>query len=253
MAICKTQSISIPGISYEKDIFTLLENQVDFEKFHTFLSHRRSIRNFNSKPVPKLLIDKIIDAIALAPYGMDAKSISITVINDRKIIEKALPLMAEFYRNIEKWLKNPFIRLMMRKNAGLSAFNTLKDHLLPMIKVGHYDITGGKDNITRNAPALIIFHAPKGTPESVEDAHIRLTYALLAANSLGLGATAIGLVPPAVNKDKRVRSVFEIPENHDALASLILGYPKYHFKNGIIRSGFSVRYLGDAFNDNTNS
>jgi nitroreductase len=242
MAICNTHSISIPGITYEKDIFKLSENLVDFEAFYTFLSHRRSMRNFSSKPIPKSVIDKIIDAVALAPYGMDANSISITIINDRTIIDKALPLMSEFYRNIEKWLKNPIIRRMMRRSAGLSAFNTLNGHLLPMIKIGHYNIDGGRDNITRNAPALIIFHALKGTPEAIEDAHIRLTYALLASHSLGLGSTAIGLIPPAVNKDKRVRSVFEIPETHEALASMILGYPKYHMKNGIIRKGFNVKY-----------
>jgi nitroreductase len=244
MAICNTHSISIPGITYEKDIFKLSENQVDFEKFYVFLSHRRSVRNFSPNPIPKLLIDNIIDAIALAPYGMDANGISVTVINDRGIIEKALPLMSEFYRNIEKWLKNPIIRHKMRRSAGLSAFNTLNEHLLPLIKIGHYNIDGGKDNITRNAPALIIFHAPKGTPEAIEDAHIRLTYALLAAQSLGLGATAIGLVPPVVNKDKGVRAAFEIPEAHEALASMILGYPKYHMKNGIIRKGFNVKYTG---------
>ena len=158
--------------------------------------------------------------------------------------------MSEFYQNIEKWLKNPFIRFMMKRKTTEGTFNTLTHHILPMVKVGHYNFEKGKDNITRHAPVLIIFHAEKGAQEAYEDAHIRLTYALLAAHSLELGATAIGLVPPAINKDKRVKQIFQIPETDEALASLILGYPKYHIKKGIIRKGFNVKFINQEIADN---
>lgn len=243
MAICSSQSISIPGLSYENEVFTLKENHVDYDTFHNFLTHRRSVRVFSPMPVSNMVIEKIIHSIALAPYGADCDCVSITVINDRKTIEKALPYMSEFFKNIKKWLANPFIRFMMKRRVSAGTFNTLKDHILPMIKLKHYELDNGADNITRHAPVLIIFHAKKGAPEALEDAHIKLTYALLAAHSLGLGATAIGLVPPAVNKDERVREIFQIPKTDEALSSLILGYPKYHIKKGVIHNNFKVNYI----------
>jgi len=245
MAICETNSISIDGLEYGKDVVDLSEFAADFDRFRSFLLHRRSVRNFSDVPVPNMVIEKIIDSVSLAPFGADAGNINITVVNSKEVLTKALPLLSNFYRNIGTWFKNPFIRYIIRRNAGENSYRTLRDHILPMVKIGHYDITDGIDNITRNAPALIIFHSQKGTSEAVEDSHIKLTYALLATHALGLGATAIGLIPPAINKDKKIRDIFQIPESEVALASLIVGYPKYRLKKGVIRRRFNVNYLSN--------
>ncbi|HOP04506.1 MAG TPA: nitroreductase family protein [Tenuifilaceae bacterium] len=245
MAICATNSITIDGLEYGKDIVDLKEFAADYDRFRCFLLQRRSVRNFSDVPVPNMVIEKIIDSVSLAPFGADASNINITVVNNKDILANALPLLSNFYNNIEKWFKNPFIRYMIRRNAGENSYRTLRDHILPMVKIGHYDIKNGIDNITRRAPSLIIFHSQKGTPEAIEDSHIKLTYALLATHALGLGATAIGLIPPAINKDKKIREVFQIPQSEVALASLIIGYPKYHLKKGVVRRRFNVNYLSN--------
>lgn len=243
MAICDTKSICIDTISYEKNIFRLNDSLVDFEKFYNFIGSRRSTRNFKDKPVPKELIEKIILSLSQAPYGASPDNVEITIITDRKVIEKALPYMSEFFSNIGRWMKNPFMRYMIKSKKGIETLNTLKNHLLPKIETGHYDTNSGIDNITRKAPVLIIFHAPVGNEEHTDDAMIYSVYASLAAHSLGLGATHIGLVPAAINKMKEVKEIFKIPEENEAVISLIIGYPKYHFKNGIKRERTKVTWI----------
>jgi nitroreductase/NAD-dependent dihydropyrimidine dehydrogenase PreA subunit len=236
MAICNAQSVHIKSLSYKDNMIKLNPNNIDFTNFYNFLISRRSVRNFGKKPVEKKLIENILEAIYQAPFGAIQNSVDITVITDKNVIDKALPLMSSFYSKIENWITNPFMRWMIKRNAGIERFNTIKKHLLPRIKTGHYELKDGQDHITRNAPVIIIFHAPKESEEHTCDSLIFLTYGLLAAHAQGLGATVIGLIPPAINKVTELKFLFQIPEKNEAVASLILGYPKFQYKRGIKRN-----------------
>ncbi|MCD6365976.1 MAG: nitroreductase family protein [Bacteroidales bacterium] len=240
MAICTTKAIQVNGYSYEKDLFDLPKATVEYPQLIDFLSHRRSVRNFKDKPVPDEMIDKIIAAIDFAPYGSKPEKMHITVVNDRKKIEAILPGIEQFLNNIVKWVENPIISYFIRRKTGNETFNTIKNHLYPIAKTGNYKLKYG-DRITRGAPAILVFHAEAGAEEHTNNSMIYATYAMMAAQSLGLGATIIGLVPPAINKMKEVREKFGIPENHEAVISVIIGYPKYKYKRGIKREKYQVK------------
>ena len=137
--------------------------------------------------------------------------------------------MSKFYNDLVKWLKNPVSRFMIKRQITKETYNTITNHIVPAAKAGHYDTKSGNDNITRNAPVIMIFHANKGAEEHTNNALICVTYAMLAAHSFGLGTTIIGLIPPAINKVKELKVLFQIPEENEAVISLILGYPKYKY------------------------
>lgn len=235
MAICSTKAIQVSGFLYENELFDLPENIVHYKNFIDFLSNRRSVRNFKDKPVPRELIQEIIDSIAFAPFGSAPNEVNITVVNNRKIIESALPNISEFFDNIVKWVKNPFVRFMLKRKKDLETFNTITNHLYPIAKLGNYKLDYG-DRITRDAPAIIIFHAEKGAEEHTNNSLIYATYTMLTAHSLGLGATMVGIVPAAINKVNEVRNIFKIPEENEAIMSVIIGYPKYKYKRAIKRN-----------------
>jgi nitroreductase/NAD-dependent dihydropyrimidine dehydrogenase PreA subunit len=234
MAICNTKAMQRNDISYNNQLFELPENEVFYKEWKNFLATRRSIRNFKDKPVPKEMIQQIIDSIAFAPYSSSSDEVSITVVNNRKAIESALPLISEFLGNIVEWIDNPFIRFMIKRKKGIETFNTIKNHIYPIAKLGNYKLEYG-DRITRNAPAILIFHGSKCAEGHTNDSLIYATYAMLSAHSLGLGATMIGLVPAAINKIKKVKDIFQIPEDNEAVISIVLGYPKYKYKRAVKR------------------
>ena len=242
MAVCNAEVVQIEGLNYKEDFFKKPENNLNYPEFMDFLANRRSIRNFKDKPVEKEKIQQIIDAIAFSPNGSHPSKVEFTVVNNRKIIESALPKMADFFDNIVKWMNSPFMRFMIKRKKGIETFNTLENHLVPIAKSGNYQVKHG-DRITRNAPAIIIFHANKEAEEHTNNSLIFATYAMLAAHSLGLGATIIGLVPSAINKVLEVRQIFKIPEKNEAIISLIIGYPKYKYKKAIKRNKNKVTWL----------
>jgi nitroreductase len=234
MAVCNTKSIIVDGFGYDSDFTDLPRNNVDYNAFIDFLANRRSIRNFKDKAVPKEIIEKVLEALSFAPYGAEPEKIQITVVNDRKQIESALPYIENFLDNIVKWIEHPIASRMMKRRNIPEKFNTVKNHLYPIAKLGNYKLEEG-DRITRNAPAIIILHARKDAEEHTNNSMIYATYMMLAAHSLGLGATLIGLVPPSINKVREVREIFQVPYENEAVMSLILGYPKIKYRRTIVR------------------
>ena len=243
MAMCETKSISIEGISYETNFRELPVASVDYRQLMEFLMTRRSVRIFQNKPVTREVVDRILDVISTAPFGVSPDNVEITVITDKSLIEKAVPEMSKIYMQLGKIIKIPALGWLIRRSMSQETTNTLMNFIVPHINKGHYSYSDGIDDIARNAPALFLFHAPKGAEEHTVDAHIYLTYALLAAHSLGLGATAIGLIGPAINQSKSLRTKFRIPAGNEVVETMILGYPKLKFKRAIIRPRKKVAYI----------
>ena len=244
MAICPTQSISAGDLSYERDLFDLPMGGVGEGDFFNFLASRRSVRSFQDKPVEKEMLQRIVDAVALAPMGFPPPKVEVTVVQNRATIKKALPLLMKVYGSLNWGMKNPLVRFLMKKKMKPETFKTIQNYVMPAMEKGLPEMKEkGTDLFTRGAPALILFHAGRDSENHTEDIQIALTYGLLAAHSLGLGATAIGLIPPAVEREKELRKLFQIPKDNEVLASMIVGHPKLSYKRGIKRELARVTWV----------
>ncbi len=85
--------------------------------------------------------------------------------------------------------------------------------------------------ITR--PSLLIFHNSPYT--DVLDAGIACAYAMLAAESLGLGSTVIGGAPFILQRNKDLCRKLGIPDTNKLSIRLIIGYPAVSFHKTICR------------------
>jgi len=246
MAVCSTQSIVADGLSYETDFFELPENGSNGceTTFYNLIYTRRAIRNFKDKLVPKELLEKIVEAISFAPPGFPPLKYKLVVVQNSELIRNALPNMIKLYETLVKMMKKPMIRYFIKKEVGKKKFKTMQGHLMPLLISRLPELKAGtEDTITRNAPAMILFLADKNQEDINQDITIAATYGMLAAHSLGLGGSIMDLIPPAIEKDKELRDMFHIPENHNVVASIIIGYPKYKYARGIKRKLNNVEWL----------
>lgn len=242
MAICSTDAIKVSQYSYDENLFPLPEHKIDAQSFTDFIASRRSVRNFREKPVEKELIEKALESLCYTPSGAEPYKVEITVVNDREKIEKVLPLIEKFLDNVVKWVESPFVSRIIKMKKGSETFNTLKHHLYPMAKKENYKLKYG-DRISRGASALIILHADQGAEEHTHNSLIYATYISFALHSLGLGGTINGIIPAAINKDPQIKSYFNIPENHEAVISIMFGYPKYKYKKMIKRAPKKTHWI----------
>lgn len=246
MAICSTESIVINGLSYEKDFFDLPHQKFSGIEmsFLEMIKTRRAIRNFKDRPVPREVLDKIVEAISFAPPSFPPLKIKIVVVRNTKLIRQALPHMINFYNNMVQMMKNPFIRFLIKKEVGKKRMKTIQNHLIPLL-INRLPAlkSGEEDTLTRNAPAMILFLADKNGEDISQDVSIAATYGMLAIHSLGLGGSIMDIIPPAIEKDKYLRMLFCIPDDHEVVTSIILGYPKYKYLRGIKRNIKDVQWL----------
>lgn len=244
MSVCPTASAYAGGFSYEKDLFTLPDIKIDERDFINLITTRRAVRNFKDTPVPKELLEKIVEAISYAPPGFTPVKTEIIVVHDPAVIKKALPYMVDLYEFLLKKMKNPIVRLFIKKDVGKKKFKQMQTHMIPLMTARLPALKNGtEDTITRNAPAMILFHSDKNEEDLKEDLIIAATYCMLAAHSMGLGGSIMALIPPAINKKEELRKLFGIPDQHEVLTSVILGYPKYKYKRGIKRVLKNVKWI----------
>lgn len=245
MAVCPKSAMSVPGLSYDVDFYPLPAKSASAaDDFSRLIQSRRSVRNFQDRPVPHDMLEKIVSAIRLAPPGFPPVKTEITVMEDPEKIKAALPMMIKLYETLVSMMKNPLTRPFIRMEAGPEKFRVLQNHLIPLLVDRLPDLKSGKeDTLMRRAPAMILFHADRDAENYQVDINIALTYGFLAAHSLGLGATAMDIIPPAIDKSRELRAFFQIPDRNTVAASMILGFPKHTFRLGTRRDLKSVTWL----------
>ena len=244
MAICPTEAVQVEGLTYGEDLFNLPPVGMAASDLSGFLAHRRSVRVFQDRPVPRQVLQEIVDAMAMAPMGFPPHKTEVTVVQSRGTIEEALPLIVQRYEDLAAWMRNPFIRLMIRRRTSAAEYRSLSQHVLPSLAYRLPDMKAGQgDTLTRGAPAMLLLHASNQAESAEADAWIALTYGLLAAHSLGLGATALSLIPPVVDRTPKLRELVRIPAENRVLACMVLGYARHRFQRGIRRELAAVHWV----------
>jgi len=243
VAVCPTESIRMPKLPMEN--FQNPGKQVfGYDAFVDFLKCRRSIRVFKDKPVEQDLIDRILEASTTAPMGFPPHSTEALIIDRREELDFLVQECVKNYAFMVKGFSNPLTRTFIRLSAGAEDYVALKDYMLDVVKKAndayHRD---GTDLYLYNAPVLMLFHGSRGALSYEENAHLVCNYAMLAAQSLGLGTTILGIVPPIVDRSKILRKRYDLPKNNKVVTSLILGYPKYKYRKSIHRDLAGIRHL----------
>ena len=152
------------------------------------IEERRSIRNFEDKDVPEELVNKILESAKWAPSWTNCQCWEIVVIRDNQIKEQLKETMAP---------KNPATKSITGAPVLLAVCGKLNVS-------GYY---GG--------------HASTKFGEwFMFDLGLATQNMCLTAHSLGLGTVIVGLYD-----HNKAKEVIKVPEGHELVAILPLGYP----------------------------
>lgn len=243
VAVCPTGAMQLPRLP-ANDFEKLLKPAFDYDEFLDFLRCRRSVRVFKDRPVARDLIEKILAAAATAPMGLPPHSTEVVVIDRRQELDFLLEELVREYEAMVRAFSKPVSRALVRASVGAEIYRMLRDHVVEVTKWAneryHRD---GTDRYMYRAPVLMLFHANRWAFSYEENAHLVCHHSMLAALSLGLGSTIIGLIPPVVDRSKGLRERYGIPKPNRVLTSLILGYPKYKYQKSIRRELAGARVI----------
>lgn len=242
VAVCPTEALRLRTMP-DMDFDRLQRPSVDFDQFHEFLRTRRSVRSFKDREVAREDIDRILLAAATAPMGFPPHTTEVVVIDERDELKFLLESLVHHYDGLIRAFSNPVGRAFIRLETGPETYGELRDHVVEAATYANAEYRrDGTDRYMYGAPALMIFHASRWGASCEENGHLVCHHAMLAALSLGLGSTIIGMIPPVVERSKELRARYGIPKDHRVLTSLILGHPKYRYRQGIRRDLAGVQF-----------
>ena len=243
MAVCPEEAVTVNGrFLSPDDLFELpkKEETASYDSLMNLLNRRRSMREFKDKPVDRSLIDKVLEAARTAPMGLPPSDVNVLVFDSK---EKVRAFAEDFCGYLEKmrWIASSWFLTLMKPFWGKETDELFRGFMQPMIDNYISYMKKGENMVNYDAPVALYFY---GSPYSDPcDPIIAATYAMIAAESLGLGTCMLGAVHPFIqsgNAAKKFREKHGIRFKSREGLFLIMGYPKVEYVKGIRRSFASV-------------
>ncbi len=235
MMICPNEGLRVTGrgISPE-DLLPLppKETRASPESLAALMLARRSVRLFQEKEVPTEILDRVVEMASSAPMGIPPWDVGCAVLGSRRQVRALAERILKGYEGFLR-LFRPWVLALMRPFIGKARYEQLRHFLRPLAEMYVGNRARGRDVLFYDAPALMIFHHSAYAGQ--EDAVIACTYAMLAAESFGLGTTMIGAAAPMLQRDEALSLACGIPAGNKAALVLILGWPGVKYRRAIRR------------------
>ena len=243
VAVCPTNSIAVDGL--ETDAFGDLEPmEISNGQLLTLMRQRRSVRRYKDKPVPREVLDRIIEAVHASPTGAGRASNSVVVVDRREKIEVMMEHTYALYEKLDRMLDRPIPRYFIKRKTGARSVGMLESFVMPGMRwYIRWRNEGMGDEISRDCPALMLFHGPADEPMVEANGSIAAFHALLMAETLGVGGCFNHLIPAACNRNPELRAMLSLADDAEVHAGVTLGYPAIKFLRAIPRRAAEVRYL----------
>jgi nitroreductase len=247
MMVCPTAAIHVTGRKTGPERLVDLpsrEETASIEAFEGLCLRRRSVRRFSDRSVSRADLERIVAAAATAPMGIPPWEVGVTVLEGRDRVRAFSADVIGSYRGLLRFVDRNAVRWLMRVFLRRSTYEQWTSFILPLARelVGGWD--RGEDLLHYDAPALLLFHT--STYADTADAVIACTYAMLAAEAMGLGTTMIGSVAPAISRNRKVLEKAGIPKGNRPQIVLIVGLPAAEFRKGIRRPFASVTWSSEV-------
>ena len=210
VAVCPTGSLSHRVMAVEDCPPIKKEERLSRAQCEQFIRARRSIRIYKDTPVPQEEIANLIELARYAPSGHNTQSVQWLAMGTRTEIDKLAGLTVDWMR----WVLNnqKEMALAMHLDAAVGLWEA------------------GKDIILRQAPAVIVAHAPEEDMMAPTSSTIALTYLELVATSMGLGTCWAGYLRIAATNFPPVKQALALPKGHQCLGAMMVGYPSVRYQ-----------------------
>jgi ferredoxin len=240
MMVCPEGSITVTGRGISPEDLRPLPpegQRANADGLAALLLARRSVRRFKRREVEPQILDRVVEMAASGPMGIPPWDVGCVIVSGR---ERVRELAGHIVRGYEGLLRifRPWVLAVMRPLMGRARNEQYRHLIRPLAESYVRAHRLGKDHLFWDAPAVMVFHRSPYADEA--DATIACTYAMLAAESLGLGSTIIGGAAPVLRRNVELCRKLGVPAGNEPILTLILGYPAAGFKRTVRRRFTSV-------------
>ena len=100
-AVCPTSSLVVSGLNPNE--FGPIQSQaINDEQLLVMMKQRRSVRRYKNEPIPRKTLDRIVEAVHLAPTGTSSRTTGIIIIDESEKIKALSELTYKQYEPAHK-------------------------------------------------------------------------------------------------------------------------------------------------------
>ena len=222
ISICPTKTLDSDITPRSEQVDITGEPAFTPEEGERFLRQRRSVRTYQDKEVPKEVIERLLNVARMAPTATNTQGISYIVVREKETLKQISELVFEWMKEAAK--TRPLMRLYLRTATA--------------------EIEKGNDYYLRNTPCLVVAVGSSRDEHRTHDSgHSCLTYAELYAPTLGLGSCWVGFFEYAIaDRYQPLLDLLGIGKKEMGAGAILLGYPKYKYRNIVERAPLAVRF-----------
>jgi len=235
MMVCPEGSITVTGRGISpQDLLPLppAEERATADALAALMQARRSVRRFKDEEVDPVLVDRIVEMASSGPMGIPPWDVGCVILRGHQKVRELADEIIQGYAGFLKVFR-PWVLAAMRPFLRQATYDRFRHFIRPLAEMYVAGKRQGKDHLFYGAPAVIVFH--HSPYADAVDAAIACIYAMLAAESLGLGTTMIGAAAPILVRNKALCQRLGIPEGHTPAIALIVGHPAVPFRRAIRR------------------
>lgn len=124
-AICPNNAIRVDRFEHEefKPVTTL---ELKEDQLLSLLKQRRSVRRYRNKPLPRDILDRIIEGVHQAPNGTGRVTTGVIIVDDAKLLTTLSWMFYQLYEKLDQGLKNPIGHFIIKQRVGKQMLNTTK-------------------------------------------------------------------------------------------------------------------------------
>jgi nitroreductase/NAD-dependent dihydropyrimidine dehydrogenase PreA subunit len=212
------------------------------DDFIRFIRERRSHRAFLNRPVPREHMDRLIDTVRYAPTGHNDPDVEIVLVTNPERRKKLSDLTVDFMSIGEKKMAAKLAKLEAGGTGTPEEMAELGG-TIEFCRMLMQARDSGLDPIFYEAPMVAIFHSRmRSTVTPKDNCVIAATTMGLTARTMGLETTFIALFVNAFRGHEPVRDALGLPEGHEVLSTLVIGYPKLKFLRAVDRKPIKTRW-----------
>ena len=216
--------------------------RISSEVTRDLLLSRRSIRAFQEKPVPRELVEQLLEAGIHAGTASNGQTENFIILQDRRALSELEEMVIEvLWKGGLKYLGSRLgLRFVKMKYGNEMAREYMAYyHIIRSRRENHQ--VGGM--VFRNAPAVIIGHGIKANYLSHANCAIAARNMEIVATAMGLGTCWVGFLTSAAHISKKIGEYLGLSADRNVYSALMIGYPKYRYRKRIPRKDREVRWM----------
>ncbi|MBN2151871.1 MAG: nitroreductase family protein [Candidatus Lokiarchaeota archaeon] len=219
IAVCPENAVGHEEFGDAPCEFSAMPDQdrsIPFKNLANTFHALRSIRRYKPEPVPRDMMEKVLDAIRYAPSGANAREFKVAIVSNQQQLHE----LGEGVMNTI--MENP----VAKATYGL---------IFEFLKKAY------KNPIYFDAPHLVICYTNADNGIEDVDAGIAVTYGRLAAEALGLGTCWNGWTMIAFKMNPDLARLVKAKGKHWGIFTI--GQPAVAFARTVPRPALAVKWL----------